>query len=142
MINVNYVQIVDMNELPQYMFLITFNIIDQYQRKFPSLIGNLKCGKYKRGYFFGGRNNNCTLITCKGKTFILLILQRYVVNLYHTYLLHTGLDRTQATIIQYLYWCSTRKSVQKEFINWLVPAHYAQFALILWYVAKMILILS
>ena len=33
---------------------------------------------------------------------------------YHTYLLHPGLDRTEAMICQYLYWSGIREAVQKK----------------------------
>ena len=33
---------------------------------------------------------------------------------YHTYLLHPGLDRTEAMIRQYLYWPGIREAVQKK----------------------------
>ena len=36
---------------------------------------------------------------------------------YHTYILHPGMDRTEAMIHQHLYWPNIRNSVQTEVSN-------------------------
>ena len=80
------------------MFPTLFKIIDQYQRKDTSLMANFITGKYKCGSFSGGSNNNFNLITCKDNSFISLILQRYVLNWYHMYILNPELDWMEAMI--------------------------------------------
>ena len=60
-------------------------------------------GVYNKGSFSGVINIYINLIKCEGNIFILLILQSYVLYWYHMYLLHPGMDRTEATIRQYLY---------------------------------------
>ena len=51
----------------------------------------LNCAEYQKGYFFGVQNN-INIVMYKDKIFITQKLQRYIVQLYHTYLLHTGLE--------------------------------------------------
>ena len=46
----------DIKELPEGMFPITFNIIDQYQQKNPLLAANLTCAHYKKCSFRGVQN--------------------------------------------------------------------------------------
>ena len=69
--------------------------------------------KILKGSFCGGRNA-VELITYEGKIVIPQLLQKYVVKWYHTYLLHPGLDRTEAMICQYLYCPGIIKAAQKE----------------------------
>ena len=40
------------------------------------------------------------------------ILQKYVVNLYHKYLLYPGKERTEVTISQYYYWPNLRENIR------------------------------
>ena len=54
---------------------------------------------------------------CEDKTVIMLILQSYVLNWYHTYLLHPGLEITEATIFQNFYLNVVRNAVRKEVSN-------------------------
>ena len=77
-----------------------------------------KEGKYKTGYFCGGNNIYLNLITCEDKIVIPPILQSYVLHWYHTYLLHPGMDRTEAMNIQHLYCHGIIKSVQKQVTNY------------------------
>ena len=52
-------------EIYQSTFPIIFNIIDQYQRKYPGIKAKLKCKTYQCGSFHGGINDNFKPITCK-----------------------------------------------------------------------------
>ena len=63
----------------------------------------LNCVKYTKGSFRGGWNT-IELITYENKIVIPQKLQKYVVKWHHTYLLHRGLNRTEAVIRQHLYW--------------------------------------
>ena len=50
------------------------------------------------------------LLICGNENLVVpTILQNYVVNLYHKYLLHPVMDRTESTIIQQLYWPNLRE---------------------------------
>ena len=72
---------------------------------------------YHTGYFHGGSNIYLNLITCEDNIFIHEILQSYVLHWYHTYILHQGMDRTEAMICQHLYWSGIRYYVRKEVTN-------------------------
>ena len=76
-----------------------------------------KNGTYHKGYFCRGSNIDLNLIMCKDKIFIPSILQIYVLYWWHTYLLHPGMDRTEAMICQPLYWPDIRDAVWKEVAN-------------------------
>ena len=45
------------------------------------------------------------------------ILQSYVLHCYHMYLLHPGMEITEAIICQHLYWPDIRYVIQKEVTN-------------------------
>ena len=62
-------------------------------------------------------NIDLRLITCEDNIVILPILQKYVLHWYHTYLLHPGMDRTEAIICQHFYWPVIRESAPKEVRN-------------------------
>ena len=52
------------------------------------------------------------LICSNDKIVMPTILQKYVVNWYHTYLLHLGTERTEATIIQHCFWPHLRNDIR------------------------------
>ena len=70
-------------------------------------------GTYHKGYFRGGINIDLSLIKCEDNIVILSILKRYVLHWYHTYILHPGIDITEAMICQHLYWPGIRNAIQK-----------------------------
>ena len=55
---------------------------------------------------------------CEVNIVIPSILHIYVLHWYHTYLLHTGIDRLGAMIHQDLYWLIIINAVQKEGSNY------------------------
>ena len=65
-------------------------------------MAKFKTGKYTWGSFSVGSNGNFNLIMCKGSIVILLKCQRYVLDLHHTYLFHSGMYIIEATIRQSL----------------------------------------
>ena len=65
----------------------------------------------------GDSNTDLKVITCKNKIDILSKLQSDVLYWYHKYLLHPGMERTEAMIHQYLYWPNIRYAVHKEVTN-------------------------
>ena len=75
-------------------------------------------GAYHKGSIHGLSTIYLNLITCKDKIFIVSIPQRYGLHWYHTYILHSGMDRTEAMIPPHLYWRAIREAVQKEVINY------------------------
>ena len=68
-------------------------------------------GTHHKGSLYRGSDIDLNLITCKNNIVIPSIVQSYVLHWYHRYLLHPGMDRTEATIRQYLYWTDIRDAV-------------------------------
>ena len=91
----------DTEELHGGIFLINLKLIDQYQRKDPSLNAKYKMGAYKKGYFRGGSHININLVTCEGNIVIQSILQSYVLYWYYKYLLRPVMGRTDVVILQH-----------------------------------------
>ena len=61
--------------------------------------------------FRGGRNTH--MLVCKNdKMFMPTMIESYVVNWYHKYLLHLGADCTEETIIQHYYWTNLREKIR------------------------------
>jgi len=100
-------------------FPLTFKYIDKYQRKDLTLMGKLKSSldtATENGYHtksFRGGGNDIELVCYNSKIVIPKVLQNYVLNWYHTYLLHPGSTRTEETIRQHLYWPNLRNDVRK-----------------------------
>ena len=92
-------------------------MIAKYQQKEPSLMNKYNYGTYHTDSFHGGSNIYHNLIKCDDMIVIPPIMQSYILHSYHYYLLHPGIDGTEAMIRQNLYWTGIRKSVQKEGIN-------------------------
>ena len=74
-------------------------------------------GTYHTGYFHEGSNIYLNLIMCDDKIVIPSIIQSCVLHWYHAYILHTVMDRTEAIIIQHMYYPSIREAVRKEVTN-------------------------
>ena len=55
-------------------------------------------GTYYKGYFHRGSNIYLKLITCEDKICIPSKIQNYILHWYNTYLLHPGIDKTEAII--------------------------------------------
>ena len=88
------------NQLYGNTFPLTYQTINKYQRKDKELVEKLKRANYHTKYFSGG--GNTSMLICKNnKIFVPKILQKYVVNWYHTYLLHPGMYCIEATISQH-----------------------------------------
>ena len=92
-------------------------MIKKYQRLEPSITAKYTTSIYQKCSFRGGSNIDIKLITCKDKIFIPSKFQSYVVHWYRKYLLHPGMDRTEAMILQHLYWPDIRDAVRNEVIN-------------------------
>ena len=75
-------------------------------------------GTYHKGYFSGGIIIYLRLITREDKIVIPSVLQGYGLHWYHTYLLHTRMDRIEAMIFQHFYWPGIRNYIRKEVTNW------------------------
>ena len=69
---------------------------------------------YHKGCFYGDINIDINITMCVDNIVIPEKIQSYILHWYHMYLLHPGMDRTEATIFQYLYWTGIRPAVLKE----------------------------
>ena len=85
------------DELPEGTFLLSFNIIDRYQREDSFILEKPNSEEYQKDSFCGGQNT-IKLVTYKYKIVLPQKVQKYVMIWYHTYLLHPGLDQAEATI--------------------------------------------
>ena len=72
-------EVFDIDEIPKGIFPIIVTIIYQYHRKYPGLMENFKCAKYKQGYFHGSGNNILNLIVCYNKIVIRQKIHKYAV---------------------------------------------------------------
>ena len=103
----------NIDELPEGTFLISFNIIDRYQREDSFILEKPNYEEYQKDSFCGGQNT-IKLVTYKYKIVLPQKVQKYVMIWYHIYLLCNRLDKTEAMIHQHLYWPGIREVVQKE----------------------------
>ena len=62
-------ELYDIDKLPYVTFLLSFNLVDRYQREDPFLTEKLKCVKYQKGSFCGGQNT-IELVTYEDKIVI------------------------------------------------------------------------
>ena len=107
----------DIEELPEGNFPINLKLIQKYQRLEPRIIAKYKDGMYHKGAFSGGSNIDLNLKMCKDNIVILSKTQSYVLHWYLTYILHPGMDRTEAKFFQHLYWTANRDAFRKEVSN-------------------------
>ena len=78
-------------------FPLTYWTINRYQRKDKYILEKFKFANYHTKYLFGG--GNIFMLICKSdKIVVPTILQKYIVNWYHKYLLHTVKEHTETTI--------------------------------------------
>ena len=81
-------EINDIEELPEGIFLINLNLIKKYQRTEPIIKDKFKNGNYHKVLFCGSSNIYVKIITCKDKIVIPSKIQSYVLHWYHTYIIH------------------------------------------------------
>ena len=94
---INYTKELPEGNLPNNLKLIT-----KYQWRKPILMAKYKDGTYHKGDFYVESNIYLNLIACEDNIAIPNIIQSYVLNWCHMYLLHPGMDITEATICQHL----------------------------------------
>ena len=107
-------ELYDIKELPKGTFTLSFKTYRHLSAQRSLTNKKLNCAEYTKCYFSGGWNT-IEIVMYNGRILTSQKLQKYVVKWYHMYLLHTGLDRTEAMVHQNLYWPGMREAVQKEF---------------------------
>ena len=104
-------------EIPDGTLPINLEPMNQYQRKYPSLMAKYKEGTYHKDYFSGGSNIDLNLIKCEDKFVIPSIIQIYILHWYHRYLFHPGMHITEAMIQHDFYKPGIRDVIRKEVTN-------------------------
>ena len=107
-------EINDIEVIPEGNFPINLKLIVKYQRMKPRLMDKYKDYTYHKDYLCGGSTVYLNLIRCEDSIFFPSFLQKNILYWYHTYLLHSWIDRTEAIIHQHLYWPGIIKAVWKE----------------------------
>ena len=102
-----------LESLPEGTFPLRYSILDKYQQEDQKLLENLKRGVYTAKTFRGG-GKEFLIIFKEEKIVIPTQLREYVLNWYHTYLLHPGKHRTEAAINQHLYWPGLQSDVRSH----------------------------
>ena len=102
----------DISKLSDNEHPVTFRTIEKHQKKDRTLINKLKTNKNYTLKTFRGGEKSYDLVLRHDKIVIPSTLKRKVLEWYHTYLLHPGLNRTEETIRQHLWWKSLREDVQ------------------------------
>ena len=93
------------------VFPVNFNVLATYQQQDRDLQVLVESNPLiSRKIFRGGEQ----LICYKERIYVPKALRKHVVEWYHTYLMHPGETRTEASIAQHLYWPNIRAQVQQH----------------------------
>ena len=93
---------------------LSYEHLDKAQQDDPDLMKILKTAKqdYHLKDFHGGGKTR-SLVCYKDKIVVPKRLQRHVTNWYHTCLCHPGINRTEETIGQHLWWPKMREMITR-----------------------------
>ena len=91
---------------------LTYNQLNKAQQKDKNILKILKMENtmYHLKDFHGG-GKTLSLICFKDKIVVPTLLQKHVINWYHTLLCHPGINRTEETISQHLWWPKMRDHI-------------------------------
>ena len=102
-----------LDELDENSFPVQFPLLDEAQKKDRKLQHlALTHKEYSLTSFLEANTKTIELITRNGKIVVPTVLQKQIVNWYHTVLLHPGESRTEATINQHFWWSGMQKTVK------------------------------
>ena len=93
---------------------ISYSKLDTAQRRDAAIKKILKqpnCNYYIKDFHGGGKTRS--LVCYNDKIVVPNQLQRHVIDWYHTVLCHPGINRTEETISQHLYWPKMRDQITK-----------------------------
>ena len=99
----HYAECFGLADLTADAFPMTYKILDEEQQKDHKILKQLKKGRYNINAFRGGDVTR-DLICHNGKIVVPMSLRQRIVEWYHVYLLHPGLNRTEESIKQHLCW--------------------------------------
>ena len=101
------------DKMDETAYPLTYKAIGQAQQKDTDLHTKVLS---KKGYSvktFGRAEKQWELITYHDKIVIAKDQQQEVIDLYHSFLSHPGMNRTLATISQHLYWTAMKEQIIK-----------------------------
>ena len=101
-------------EIEEQPFPLRFSLIEKHQLRDKSLVKAFQADtdKYHLVSFHGG-DGPIDLICHKHKIVVPTTLQKQVVEWYHLYLGHPGINRTEETIGQHFWWKTMRQQITK-----------------------------
>ena len=102
----------DDDDLPITSYPLAYDTIDAAQRLDTVLLSKLKnnnAGYSSKAFCGGGKER--TLITRNDKIVVPKTLQKRVITWYHDTLCHPGVNRTEETIKQHLWWPNMRDEI-------------------------------
>ena len=91
-------EINDIKEITEGNFPVNLKLISKYQQLEPILMDKYEDCTYHKGSFRRVSISDLKLITCEDRIIIPSKLQSCMLHWYHTYLLHTVMDITEAMI--------------------------------------------
>jgi len=104
----------DLDDIPTDIYPLEYRVLDDFQQRDPSL---LKLFKHNSpGYHvkaFRGGGTTRMLICYNDKIVVPMQLRQRVLNWYHMMLCHPGMNRTEESIRQHLWWPNIRDDVVK-----------------------------
>ncbi len=93
---------------------LSYSKLDNAQRRDASIkkiLNQPNCNYYIKDFHGGGKTRS--LVCYNEKIVVPTQLQKHVIDWYHTVLCHPGINRTEETISQHLYWPKMRDQITK-----------------------------
>jgi len=100
-------------EQKEITFPLAFELIHKKQLSDKSLVKALTEDKYHLKSFYRGESQY-DLICHKHKIVVPKTLQKQILEWYHTFLIHPGINRTEETINQHFWWKTMRDDITKH----------------------------
>ena len=100
------------------MYPLSYKHLNLAQKEDTHLMTTLKHNKkkYELKDFHGG-GKVWSLISYKGKIVVPKVVTKHVISWYHTMLCHPGVNRTEETIAQHLWWPEMREQIRKHCVK-------------------------
>jgi len=103
----------DQTEIEDQPYPLDYSTIAKVQKTDKSLVKGLARGNYQLQSFHRGEKDY-KLICHKNKIVVPTKLRKKVMEWYHLILLHPGINRTEETIKQHLWWPQMREDITKH----------------------------
>ena len=100
------------HDIEEFAYPLSYKTLGQAQAKDKELIKRFKSKKHHyKIQNFAAADKKIELICYKDKIVVAKSLQKHVVDWYHNYLGHPGINRTEETIAQHLWWPNMRNHI-------------------------------